>query len=125
MLKKGDSDIILNNIQEKNDLNNEKIIVINENYENTKLNTLNYSNIKHRPQIINDFSNYKKKGNIKNNDNELSIKNNEIRYKQKRMNTDLNVNGNKNNINLKNKIKDSFKLRKAEGDNGNDIIKEV
>ena len=126
MLKK-DSDIILNNIQEKNDINKEeKIIIINDNYDSSKLNTLNYSSIKHRPQIINDFSNYKKKGNLKNNDNELNIRNNDIIIKQKRINTDINPNSNnKNNIIIKNKIKDSFKLRKAEGDNGSDIIKGV
>ena len=126
MLKK-DSDIILNNIQGKNDINKEeKIIIINDNYDSTKLNTLNYSNIKHRPHIINDFSNYKKKGDLKNNDNELNIKNNDELIKQKRINTDINLNcNNKNNINIKNKIRDSFKLRKAEGDNGSDIIKGV
>ncbi len=40
------------------------------------------------------------------------------------MNTDITFKI-KNSFNLKNKIKDSFKLKKLDGDNGNDIIKET
>ena len=132
-LVKKDSDTQISNLHEKNEINKEKIIIINDNYyESTKLNTLNYSNIKHRPQIINDFSNYKKKGNsniINNkekNNNEFinqAIKNNDIISKRKKINSD--INHNKNNIIIKNKIRDSFKLRKVEGDSGNDIIKGI
>ena len=125
MVKK-DSDIISNNIHEKNEINKEKIIIINDNYDNSKLNTLNYSNIKQRPQIINDFSNYKKKNNNKgkNIDNEINIiKNNDEIIKPKRFNTDILLN--KNHFNIKNKIKDSFKIKKVEGDNGNGIIREI
>ena len=122
MIKK-DSDIISNNIHEKNELNKEKII-INDNYKNSKLNTLNYSNLKQRPQIINDFSNYKKKGDIKNSENELNVKKNKNTvFKRKRQNTDINIS--KNIFNKKNKIRESFKLRKIDGDNGNDIIKGI
>ena len=135
-LVKKDSDTQINGVQEKNEINKEKIIIINDNYyEITKLNTLNYSNLKQRPKIINDFSNYKKKGsnnnisitNInkpKNNDNKNQvIKNNEMICKQKRINADINLN--KNNFIIKNKIRDSFKLKKVEGDSGNDIIKGI
>ena len=120
--KKVDSDII----NEKSENNKGKILIMNDNSESIKLNTLNYSSIKHRPQIINDFSNYKKKINSNKNNNDIDcnlIKNNEALFKQKRISTDIDLN--KHSINMKNKIRDSFKLRKAEGDYGNDIIKEV
>ena len=126
-IKNGDSYLMSsNNLHEKSiGLNKEKIIIINDNYD-TNLNTLNYSNIKQKPQIINDFSNYKKKGNNnKNIDNGSSIvKNSEALFKQKRFDTDTNFRI-KNNLNVKNKIKDSFKLKKIEGDSGNDIIKRI
>jgi hypothetical protein len=115
-----------NNLHEKSiGLNKEKIIIINDNYD-SNLNTLNYSNIKQKPQIINDFSNYKKKmNNNKNIDNGSSIvKNSEALFKQKRFDSDINFRI-KNNLNMKNKIKDSFKLKKTEGDSGNDIIKGI
>ena len=119
MIKK-DSDIISNNIPERNEINKEKIIIIND--DNIKPNTLNCSNIKPKPQIINDFSNYKKKIDFnKSNEDELNVvKNNDRVCKPKRVNTDINLN--KNNFNIKNKIKDSFKLKNVEGDNGNDVI---
>jgi hypothetical protein len=126
-IKNGDSYLMSsNNLHEKSiGLNKEKIIIINDNYD-SNLNTLNYSNIKQKPQIINDFSNYKKKGNNnKNIDNGSSIvKNSEALFKQKRFDTDINFRV-KNNLNMKNKIKDSFKLKKIEGDSGNDIIKVI
>lgn len=61
-IKNGDSYLMSsNNLHEKSiGLNKEKIIIINDNYD-SNLNTLNYSNIKQKPQIINDFSNYKKR----------------------------------------------------------------
>ena len=39
------------------------------------------------------------------------------------MNTDIFFN--KNNFNMRNKIKDSLKLKKVEGDNGSGIIKAI
>jgi hypothetical protein len=124
-IKNGDSYLMSsNNLHEKSiGLNKEKIIIINDNYD-SNLNTLNYSNIKQKPQIINDFSNYKKKmNNNKNIDNGSSIvKNSEALFKQKRFDSDINFRI-KNNLNMKNKIKDSFKQKKTEGDSGNDIIK--
>jgi len=127
-IKNGDSYLMsTNNLNEKSiGLNKEKIIIINDNYD-SNLNTLNYSNIKQKPQIINDFSNYKKKGNNNkniNSDNGSIVKNSDTLFKQKRFDTDINFRI-KNNLNVKNKIKDSFKLKKIEGDNGNDIIKEI
>ena len=126
-IKNGDSYLMsTNNLHEKSiGLNKEKIIIINDNFD-SNLNTLNYSNIKQKPQIINDFSNYKKKGNNnKNIDNGTSIvKNSEALFKQKRFDTDINFRI-KNNLNMKNKIKDSFKLKKIEVDSGNDIIKGI
>ncbi len=117
--KKLDSDII----NEKTDNNKEKLKIINDNSESVKLNTLNYSGIKHRPQIINDFSNYKKKAFFNNNNNDYNlVKNNETLFKRKRINTDIDLN--KHSINMKNKIRDSFKLKKIEDDYGNDIIKD-
>ena len=124
ILKK-DSDSLSNNINDKNGLNKDKIFIINNNDnndDNSKLNYLNHSIIKPKIQIINNFSNYKKKGynfNVKNMESDQNIiKNNDILIKPKRMNTDINC-----NINLKRRIKDSCKLKKLEGDNANDIIK--
>jgi hypothetical protein len=124
ILKK-DSDSLSNNINDKNGLNKDKIFVTinnDNNSDNSKINYLNHSIIKPKIQIINNFSNYKKKGynfNGKNMESDHNIiKNNEILIRPKRMNTDINC-----NINLKRRIKDSFKLKKLEGDNANDFIK--
>ena len=127
-----DSDFLSSNIYERsnNEINKEKIIIVNDNYDNSKLNSLNYSIIKQKPQIINDFSNYKRKGNNKTNkifdkNIELNIlKNMENEFTKKRADTDINDNI-KNAFNISFKVKDSFKLKKVEGDLGNDIIKEI
>ena len=147
-MKKGDTEYLSNNMHDKSGINKDKIIILNnDNLDNSKLNFLNHSIIKQKPKIISDFSNYKKKGyssnhnqnntnrNTHNNNNNSGngkknegeqniIKNNDTLFKPKRMNTDINFNI-KNSFNLKNKIKDSFKLKKLDGDNGNDIIKET
>ena len=130
-IRKGDSGYLFSNIFEKsnNSINKEKVIIVNDNPNNSKINTLNYSVVKHKPQIINDFSNYKKKGNINNKCFDQNIKPNIVRnidteYKEKK--TDIDINNNiKNNLNLRFKIKDSFQLKKIEGDIGNDIIKGI
>ena len=124
-IKNGDNYLMSsNNLYEKSlGLNKEKIIIINDNYD-LNLNTLNYSNIKQKPQIINDFSNYKKKGNNNIDNGSIIIKNSETLFKQKRFDTDINFKS-KINLNKKNKFKDSFKLKKIEGDSGNDIIKGI
>ena len=112
-------------MHENNDINKEKIIILNDDYNNSKLNTLNYSIIRKRPKVINDFSNYKKKNSNKGNkEKEMNIfRNNDEIIKPKRMNTDINFTV--NNFNMKYKIKDSFKLKKVEGDNCNDIINDI
>ena len=112
-------------MHENNDINKEKIIILNDDYNNSKLNTLNYSIIRKRPKVINDFSNYKKKNSNKGEiETEINkFKNNDEIIKPKRMNTDIFFN--KNNFNMKNKIKDSLKLKKVEGDNGSGIIKAI
>ena len=128
--KKLDNDFITSNMNNKSNLgmNKEKIIILNnDNFENFKLNTLNYSIIKHRPQIISDFSNYKKKENLKCNltdkQNVLNIKKNlDFNFKSKRADTDIN-NNIRNNLNIKIKIKDTFKVRNIEGDTGNDTFR--
>ena len=130
-IKKGDSGYLFSNIFEKsnNSINKEKVIIFNDNPNISKINTLNYSVVKHKPQIINDFSNYKKKGDIINKCFEQNIKPNIVRnidteYKEKK--TDIDINNNiKNNLNLRFKIKDSFQLKKTEGDIGNDVIKVI
>ena len=112
----------------KGDDNKDKIILLNDSAESKQLNTLNYSIIKQKPQIINDFSNYKRKGNLMNNcndsyKNEINGRNINTEYIKKRVNTDISDNV-KNNFNIKIKIKDSFKLKRNEGDSGKNIIKE-
>ena len=112
----------------KGDDNKDKIILLNDSAESKQLNTLNYSIIKQKPQIINDFSNYKRKGNLMNNcndsyKNEINGRNINTEYIKKRVNTDISDNI-KNNFNIKIKIKDSFKLKRNEGDSGKNIIKE-
>ena len=51
------------------------------------------------------------------------FRNNDEIINPKRMNTDINFTV--NNFNMKYKIKDSFKLKKVEGDNCNDIINDI
>ena len=124
-LFKKDFDILSNKMHENNDINKEKIIILNDDYNNSKLNTLNYSIIRKRPKVINDFSNYKKKNSNKGKkEKEMSIfRNNDEIINPKRMNTDINFTV--NNFNMKYKIKDSFKLKKVEGDNCNDITNDI
>jgi hypothetical protein len=123
--KKYDSDILSSNIFDKsnNGINKEKIIIYNDNCDSSKLNTLNYSINKQRPQIINDFSNYKKKGNFKckfiDKNNETSIEKNDYNFKPKRTITSIN-NNIRHNLNTK-----MFKVIKVEGDLGNDLIKGI
>lgn len=123
--KKYDSDILSSNIFDKsnNGINKEKIIIYNDNCDNSKLNTLNYSINKQRPQIINDFSNYKKKGNFKckfiDKNSETSIERTDYNFKPKRTITSIN-NNIRHNLNTK-----MFKVIKVEGDNGSDLIKGI
>ena len=123
--KKYDSDILSSNFFDKsnNGINKEKIIIYNDNCDNSKLNTLNYSINKQRPQIINDFSNYKKKGNFKckfiDKNNETSIERTDYNFKPKRTITSIN-NNIRHNLNTK-----MFKVIKVEGDNGSDLIKGI
>jgi len=123
--KKYDSDILSSNIFDKsnNGINKEKIIIYNDNIDNSKLNTLNYSINKQRPQIINDFSNYKKKGNFKckfiDKNSETSIERTDYNFKPKRTITSIN-NNIRHNLNTK-----MFKVIKVEGDNGSDLIKGI
>ena len=123
-IKKGDNDLLSSKLHDKTiGLNKEKMIFINDNLDNSKLNNLNFSNIKQKPKIINDFSNYKKKENNidKNIDNGVInstssiIKNSDMLFKKKKNETDIDFKI-KNNFKLKNKIKDSFKLKKIEDD---------
>ena len=120
-LKKKESNLISSNNYE-NEFN-----IQNDNYDNSKLNTINYSIIKQKPQIINDFSNYKKKPSYSNNIiNELNEKNTirNIGNEFKKNKSDIYDNF-KNNFNIRIKIRDSFKIKKVEGDSGNDIIKGI
>jgi hypothetical protein len=129
LLKKKDTDMLSSNIHEKSNraFNRIKAANLNEIYDHTKLNTLNFSIIRQRPQIINNFSNYKKKGNISYHKfseikNESPITRNiNQEYKIKRISTEINDNT-KNYFNNKNKISDFFKLRKVE-DSGKRNIK--
>ena len=114
------------NLTKEEEFNKDKIIALNESKEQKNLNTLNYSIIKQKPQIINDFSNYKKKGKIinklKNNFEDDIIKRNiDNELINKKANTDLNDNI-KNNCNIKIKIKDSFKLQENHESLGEDAI---
>ena len=129
ILKKKDSETISTHINEKSNLgiNKEKTLFLSDNLDNSKMNTLNYSIIKQKPQVINDFSNYKKKGNNNHKINEkkndsINVRNSIPEYKMKRAITDINDNF-KNNFNIKIKFRDTLKLRKHEGDHGKDIIK--
>ena len=123
--KKYDSDILSSNIFDKsnNGINKEKIIIYNDNCDSSKLNTLNYSINKQRPQIINDFSNYKKKGNFKckfiDKNSETNIERTDYNFKPKRTITSIN-NNIRHNLNTK-----MFKVIKVEGDNGSDLIKGI
>ena len=92
-LKRGDNYQLSSfNTYEKtsNEDNKEKENILKDNNNNSKLNSLNYSITKQKPKIINDFSNYKKKGNIdKNNDYNINLNIIERKIKLKKIDKDI------------------------------------
>ena len=120
-LKKGETTLLSSNFKERNKSTNRgKLILSNDNDDKSNLNTLNYSLVKNRPQIINDFSNYKKKGDFTSKFHDKSIeikieKNSNFNHtlRRQRIETDINNSNynNKNHINVKRKKRDSFKKK--------------
>jgi hypothetical protein len=120
-LKRGDTTLLSSNFKERNKSTNRgKIIVSNDNNDKSNLNTLNYSLVKNKPQIINDFSNYKKKGDctMKFHDKSIEInieKNNNFNHKIRRQRVETDINNSnynkKNHINMKRKKRDSLKKK--------------
>ena len=120
-LKRGEKTLVSSNFKESNKFTNRgKLILSNDNNDKSNFSTMNYSLVKNRPQIINDFSNYKKKGDFTSKFYDKSIeinleKNNNFnnKYIRQRVETDINNSNynNKNHINVKRKKIDSFKKK--------------
>ena len=120
-LKRGETTILSSNLKERNKSTNRGTLIFSNDYnDKSNLITLNYSLVKNRPQIINDFSNYKKKGDctskFHDKNIEINIEKNNIfnqKLRRQRVETDINNSNykNKNHINLKRKKRDLFKKK--------------
>ena len=120
-MKRGDTTLLSSNLKERTKSTNRgKLILSNDYNDKSNFSTLNYSLVKNRPQIINDFSNYKKKGDCtcKFHDkiSEINIEKNnnfKTKFRRQRIETDINNSNynNKNHINMKKKKRNSFKKK--------------